>query len=142
MAQKRRSPRSAGGRGPAAGSTERPEKSGFSDKKREVPTSSIAKKAREFNRDQSFLPDVSPVNLNTAAREELDTLPGIGPALAQRIVDYRTANGPFETVEELLEVSGIGEATLAELEDRVTVDPAEQAEPGDAADTEQGDKTE
>ena len=63
-----------------------------------------------------------PVDVNTADVDELDTLYGIGPALAQRIIDYREANGPFETVDELMEVSGIGEAKLADLRDRATVE--------------------
>ena len=63
-----------------------------------------------------------PLNINTATAEQLDTLPGIGPVLAQRIVDYRTANGGFRAVEELLNVSGIGNAKLMEILDEITVE--------------------
>ena len=63
-----------------------------------------------------------PMNINTATAEQLDTLPGIGPVLAQRIVDYRTAHGGFQAVEELLNVSGIGNAKLMEILDEITVE--------------------
>ena len=71
---------------------------------------------------EEMAPDFAPVDLNTATAEELDTLPGIGESLARRIIAYREANGPFGSIEEIMEVSGIGEAKFAELEDRVTVD--------------------
>lgn len=61
------------------------------------------------------------VDLNTADLAALDTLPGVGPAIAQRILEWRDANGPFHSVEELLEVSGIGPATLDKLRERVRV---------------------
>lgn len=63
----------------------------------------------------------SKVNLNTATAEQLDTLPGVGPVTAQSILSWRTENGRFGSVEDLLEVKGIGDATLAELRDLVTV---------------------
>jgi competence protein ComEA len=61
------------------------------------------------------------VDLNTAGVAELDALPGIGPVLAQRIVDHRSRQGPFRSVEELDDVPGIGPAIAAELAELVTV---------------------
>jgi competence protein ComEA len=60
------------------------------------------------------------VDLNTASVEQLDTLPGVGPSTAQKIVADRTANGPFRTVDDLLRVPGIGPAKLEALKDLVT----------------------
>ncbi|MBC2934152.1 ComEA family DNA-binding protein [Nocardioides sp. zg-1228] len=61
------------------------------------------------------------VNLNTADEAALDTLPGVGPVTAGAILAWRDANGAFTSVEELLEVDGIGEATLADLAPLVTL---------------------
>lgn len=61
------------------------------------------------------------LNINTADAAALETLPGVGPALAQRIVAYREAHGPFTAVEDLLNVPGIGEKKLAQLREHVTV---------------------
>jgi competence protein ComEA len=61
------------------------------------------------------------VNVNTATIDQLESLPGIGPTLAQRIIDHREEHGPFRSVDELLDVSGIGDQTLAELRPKVTV---------------------
>jgi len=61
------------------------------------------------------------VDLNTAGVGDLDALPGIGPVLAQRIVDYRTRNGRFRSVDQLDDVPGIGPAIAAELAELVAV---------------------
>lgn len=61
------------------------------------------------------------VNLNTATQAQLEELPGVGPVTATSIIEWRTENGGFSTVDELLEVSGIGEVTLGELRELVTV---------------------
>jgi competence protein ComEA len=61
------------------------------------------------------------VNVNTATAEELETLPGIGEVLAATIVQYREEHGPFTSVDQLVDVSGIGEVTLEEIRDLVTV---------------------
>ncbi|WP_285493059.1 ComEA family DNA-binding protein [Actinomadura sp. NBRC 104425] len=61
------------------------------------------------------------LDLNTASVDQLDQLPGVGPVLAQRIVDYRTRHGGFRSVEQLQEVSGIGERRFADLKNLVRV---------------------
>lgn len=66
-----------------------------------------------------------PVDLNTATAEELTALPGIGEELAGRIVAYREEHGPFETPEEVMNVSGIGESKFAGLKEHITVNGEE-----------------
>ncbi|MDQ4108414.1 MAG: helix-hairpin-helix domain-containing protein [Actinomycetota bacterium] len=61
------------------------------------------------------------INVNTASATELESLSGIGEVLAATIIEYRTQNGPFASVEDLMDVSGIGPATLDEIRDQVTV---------------------
>ncbi len=66
-------------------------------------------------------PNVDFVNLNTATVEELDTLPGIGPTTAQKIIDYRTANGPFATLESIMNVPGIGISTFEDIKNLIAI---------------------
>ncbi|RZT27248.1 competence protein ComEA [Kribbella sp. VKM Ac-2569] len=61
----------------------------------------------------------APVNLNTATLDQLDALPGVGPVLAQRILDYRTQNGPFTTIDQLQEVPGVGPKKFDSLKPHV-----------------------
>lgn len=63
-----------------------------------------------------------PLNINEASEAELVTLNGIGPVYAERIVDYRSEHGRFESVDQLAEVKGIGEKTIATIKDEVAVD--------------------
>lgn len=60
------------------------------------------------------------VNINTATLTQLDSLPGIGPVLAQRIIDYRTEHGSFSALEDLLMVAGIGQTRFDEIKDYIT----------------------
>lgn len=64
---------------------------------------------------------VTPVNLNTATQDQLETLPGIGPVIAAAILQWRTQNGGFTSVDQLLDVSGIGDVTLANIKAYVYV---------------------
>ena len=75
--------------------------------------------------DRSFpdeVPNDGRIDLNTADKETLETLPGIGPVLAERIIEYREKYGRFYSVEEIMSVSGIGEKTYADIADLVKVE--------------------
>jgi competence protein ComEA len=63
------------------------------------------------------------ININTSTVEELGTLPGIGPTIAQNIVNYRLENGPFQFIQDIQNVSGIGPATYDEIKDLIMVGP-------------------
>lgn len=63
----------------------------------------------------------SKININTADAQQLDTLPGIGPVFAQRIIDYRTSQGRFSNIEDIKNVSGIGKKRFEQLKDLITV---------------------
>jgi competence protein ComEA len=68
------------------------------------------------------------LNLNTATKADLEKLPGIGPSMAQRILDYRQKNGPFKKVEELMNIQGIGEKSFLKLRTLITVAPPKTTE--------------
>ncbi|MDR1528959.1 MAG: helix-hairpin-helix domain-containing protein [Burkholderiales bacterium] len=68
------------------------------------------------------------VNVNTATKEELQTLSGIGPEKAQAIIDYRTEHGPFKSVDDLTKVKGLGEKTVEKLRPDVTISSKGKAE--------------
>ena len=72
--------------------------------------------------EEALAPDLSPININTADIEELDQLPGIGEVLAGRIIAYREEHGPFRIVEDITNVSGIGEGILSQIIDYITVE--------------------
>ena len=65
-------------------------------------------------------PNIDLIDINTATLEEFDSLPGIGPTTAQKIVDYRAANGPFAAIEDIMNVSGIGPSTFEDIKDLIT----------------------
>ena len=71
--------------------------------------------------DKGAAKAVAMVNLNTATAAELATLPGVGPKLAERIIEYRQKKGPFKKIEELMNVQGIGEKSFLKLRPQLTV---------------------
>ena len=73
------------------------------------------------NRQNKSVESSSKVNINTATAEELEKLDGIGPAIAKRIVEYRNTNGKFLSIDEVKNVSGIGEKTFAKFKDDICV---------------------
>ncbi len=78
-----------------------------------APAAAVAQKSKAASTEK--------VNLNTATAEQLQTLPGIGPALAKVIIEYRTKTGKFSRIEELINVKGIGEKKFQQIKDRLTV---------------------
>ncbi len=66
------------------------------------------------------------INLNTATFSQLDSLPGIGPVIAERILELRERSGPFQRIEDLLNIRGIGEKKFLKLQDLITVQPLER----------------
>ena len=81
------------------------------------PDGNSAQSSSNPNADQSGL-----VNINTAGLDELDSLPGVGPSTAQKIIDHRDENGLFVAVESIMDVSGIGEAKFDQLKELITVE--------------------
>ena len=78
-----------------------------------APATALAQKAKPASSEK--------VNINSATAEQLQTLPGIGPALAKTIIEHRTKSGKFSKIEELLNVKGVGEKKFQKIKDRLIV---------------------
>jgi competence protein ComEA len=89
----------------------------------ETATAAPAKATSAARTTPSSTAATTKVNINTASQGDLEALPAIGPTIAQRIVDDRTANGPYKQIEDLARVRGISARTVDELRDRITVGP-------------------
>lgn len=81
-------------------------------------TSSISFTHILQDKDVVIIPEIKLISLNSATSEELQTLPGIGPSIAQRIIDYRQEN-TFQTLEQIKDVKGIGEALFNKIKDKI-----------------------
>jgi competence protein ComEA len=72
-------------------------------------------------------PPKAKININTATQAEFESLPRIGPKVAQRIIDYRTQNGNFKRIEDIMKVKGIGDKIFTQIKDLITVGSENQA---------------
>jgi len=82
---------------------------------------SPAPAAKSTRTSKAAAAPTSPINLNTATQAQLESLPGVGPKAAQRILDYRKQNGNFKKIEDLMNVKGFGEKTFLKLKPMLTV---------------------
>ncbi len=95
---------------------------GESETPSEATPASTAKAADSGTKTTTRKSDLTAlVNINTAGLDELCTLPGIGPVKAQAIIDYRTQNGPFQSIEDIVKVKGIGAKTLEKIRHRLSI---------------------
>ncbi len=85
-----------------------------------IPAAAAQQKSSAAKSASTAAP-TTPVNINTATQEQLETLPGLGAKVAQRIIEYRQKNGNFKKVEDLMNVKGIGEKSFLKLKPRLTV---------------------
>lgn len=90
-------------------------------KKGEIPPATVNTYNTQSATTQSQTQNNGKVNINTAGLEELKTLPGIGDVLAGNIIDYRNANGPFKSIDEIVNVPKIGPKTFENLKDKITI---------------------
>ncbi|MDD2523070.1 MAG: helix-hairpin-helix domain-containing protein [Anaerolineaceae bacterium] len=88
-----------------------------------IPSAEDAQSAQENNERSLEINIGSLVNINTASKEELESLPGIGNVRAEAIIAYRTQNGYFLAIEDLMKVDGIGQATFEALKHLITISP-------------------
>ena len=93
------------------------------EKQRENTNDSVSKDTNLdiYNNGSNTSKKNNKVNINTASKEELDTLPGIGESTANKIINYRKENGKFKTIEEIKEVSGIGDSKFEDIKDLIEV---------------------
>jgi competence protein ComEA len=86
-----------------------------------APASTASSSRASGARTPTASAPIGKINVNTATLDELDKLPGIGPSIAQRIIDYRTQNGEFKKIDDLKKVRGIGDALFDQIKDLVTL---------------------